>query len=159
DDTFANLPFGRCIARVKAAHEAHLEENAVVRNRFHHDLALFQGKRQRFLAKDRLAAFRGFDDDVFMSACRCGHNNGVDESAKCRKAIFCEKPLSLSLEECEIMMKAVADNGVFFQMGFMRRFDAGYAAAKRKISEAVVGTPVVFKSSSRDPYRPSLEYA
>src|SRR5438034_6573964 len=66
--------------------------------------------------------------------------------------------MSLSLEECETMMKAVADNGVFFQMGFMRRFDAGYAAGKRKIEEGVIGTPVVFKSSSRDPFRPSLEY-
>jgi hypothetical protein len=31
-------------------------------------------------------------------------------------------------------------------------------AAKRKIEEGVIGTPVVFKSSSRDPFRPSLEY-
>jgi predicted dehydrogenase len=49
--------------------------------------------------------------------------------------------------------------GVFFQMGFMRRFDAGYAAAKRRIEQGEVGTPVVFKSSSRDPHRTSLEYA
>src|SRR5437867_5699124 len=87
------------------------------------------------------------------------HKEVVVESAKSGRAIFCEKPMSLSLEECETMMKAVADNGVFFQMGFMRRFDAGYAAAKRKIAEGVIGTPVVFKSSSRDPFRPSLEYA
>src|SRR6266850_548575 len=60
------------------------------------------------------------------------HKDVVVDAAKCLKAIFCEKPLSLSLEECDIMMKAVGDNGVFFQMGFMRRFDPGYAAAKRK---------------------------
>ena len=44
-------------------------------------------------------------------------------------------------------------------MGFMRRFDPGYAAAKRQVEEGRIGTPVVFKSTSRDPYRPSLEYA
>ena len=86
------------------------------------------------------------------------HKEIVIESAKCGKAIFCEKPLSISLQECQAMMEAVEDSGVFFQMGFMRRFDAGYAAAKKKISEGAIGTPVVFKSSSRDPYRPSLEY-
>ena len=44
-------------------------------------------------------------------------------------------------------------------MGFMRRFDPGYAAAKEKIEQGAIGRPVVFKSSSRDPFRPSLEYA
>ena len=44
-------------------------------------------------------------------------------------------------------------------MGFMRRFDPGYAAARQQVAEGRIGTPVVFKSTSRDPYRPSLEYA
>jgi predicted dehydrogenase len=44
-------------------------------------------------------------------------------------------------------------------MGFMRRFDAGYAAAKKQVDAGAIGTPVVFKSTSRDPFRPSLEYA
>src|SRR5205807_421177 len=43
--------------------------------------------------------------------------------------------------------------------GFMRRFDAGYASAKKQIEEGRIGTPLVFKSTSRDPFRPSLEYA
>jgi scyllo-inositol 2-dehydrogenase (NAD+) len=75
------------------------------------------------------------------------------------KAIFCEKPPALSLAETERMKAAVSRPGVFFQMGFMRRFDPGYAAAKRKVDEGLIGTPVVFKSSSRDPHRTSLEYA
>ena len=41
--------------------------------------------------------------------------------------------------------------GVFFQMGFMRRFDAGYAAAKKQVQEGAIGHAVVFKSTSRDP--------
>ena len=86
------------------------------------------------------------------------HQEIVLEAAKQGKAIFCEKPLSISLEEAREMRLVVEQSGVFFQMGFMRRFDKGYVAAKRKIEEGVIGTPVVFKSSSRDPYRPSLEY-
>ncbi len=57
------------------------------------------------------------------------------------------------------MKDAVARKHGFLQMGFMRRFDAGYAAAKKRIDDGVIGTPIVFKSSSRDPHRPSLEYA
>ena len=75
------------------------------------------------------------------------------------KSVFCEKPPALSLSETQKMKDAVTRAHGFLQMGFMRRFDAGYAAAKKKVDEGVIGTPIVFKSSSRDPYRPSLEYA
>ena len=76
-----------------------------------------------------------------------------------KKPTFCEKPPALSLAECRAMADAVEKSGSFFQMGFMRRFDPGYAAAKEKIEQGAIGRPVVFKSSSRDPFRPSLEYA
>src|SRR5580704_12792866 len=65
----------------------------------------------------------------------------------------------VSPSDTQKMKDAVAHAHGFLQMGFMRRFDAGYAAAKKKVDEGVIGTPIVFKSSSRDPFRPSLEYA
>jgi inositol 2-dehydrogenase len=76
-----------------------------------------------------------------------------------KKAVFCEKPPALSLSQTQKMKDAVARAKGFLQMGFMRRFDVGYAAAKKRVEEGVIGKPIVFKSSSRDPYRPSLEYA
>jgi predicted dehydrogenase len=48
--------------------------------------------------------------------------------------------------------------GVFFHMAFQRRFDAGYMAAKKKVDDGVIGTPVVMTSISRDPFRPPLEF-
>ena len=87
------------------------------------------------------------------------HRDVVIQAAERRKPTFCEKPLALSLGECREMQAAVERSGTFFQMGFMRRFDPGYAAAKRQVDEGRIGTPVVFKSTSRDPYPPSLEYA
>ena len=57
------------------------------------------------------------------------------------------------------MKSAVEKSGMFFQMGFMRRFDPGYAAAKKQIDSGRIGMPLVFKATSRDPFRPSLEYA
>jgi inositol 2-dehydrogenase len=87
------------------------------------------------------------------------HRDVVIQAAERRKPTFCEKPLALSLAECGEMQAAVERSGTFFQMGFMRRFDPGYAAAKRQVDEGRIGTPVVFKSTSRDPYPPSLEYA
>jgi scyllo-inositol 2-dehydrogenase (NAD+) len=75
------------------------------------------------------------------------------------KATFCEKPPALTLEEASAMKAAAARTSALLQMGFMRRFDAGYAEAKRLIDGGTIGVPVLFKSSSRDPFPPSLEYA
>ena len=86
------------------------------------------------------------------------HHDIVATAARAGKAIFCEKPLSISLDEARAMERVVAETGVFFHMGFMRRFDRGFRAAKQKIEQGVIGKAVVFRASSRDPFRPSLEY-
>jgi inositol 2-dehydrogenase len=87
------------------------------------------------------------------------HRDLVIAAAGRRKPTFCEKPPALSLDAVAAMQEAIARAGMFFQMGFMRRFDAGYASAKTQIAQGRIGTPLVFKSTSRDPFRPSLEYA
>jgi len=87
------------------------------------------------------------------------HRELVVAAASRRKPTFCEKPPALALDEVAAMQTAIADAGMFFQMGFMRRFDAGYAAAKTQIEQGRIGAPLVFKATSRDPFRPSLEYA
>ena len=86
------------------------------------------------------------------------HHDIVAAAARAGLAIFCEKPLSISLDEARAIQKVVDDTGVFFHMGFMRRFDRGFRAGKQKIEDGVIGKAVVFKASSRDPFRPSLEY-
>ncbi|HBY95001.1 MAG TPA: inositol 2-dehydrogenase [Chloroflexi bacterium] len=80
-------------------------------------------------------------------------------AAEAGKAIFCEKPTSLTLAETDRMVAVVERADVPFQIGFMRRFDKGYVAAKHKIEEGVIGTPVMVRSIGRDPHRTSLEYA
>ena len=75
------------------------------------------------------------------------------------KPTFCEKPPALTLAEAGDMADAERRTGTFFQMGFMRRFDPGYAAAKQQVDEERIGRVVVFKSTSRDPFPPSLAYA
>jgi inositol 2-dehydrogenase len=87
------------------------------------------------------------------------HRQLVIAAAQRGKPTFCEKPPALSLDEIAAMKDAIAKSGIFFQMGFMRRFDSGYAAAKKQIEGGRIGMPLVFKSTSRDPFRPSLEYA
>jgi scyllo-inositol 2-dehydrogenase (NAD+) len=97
-------------------------------------------------------------DAVVVTATTINHKEIVIDAAQAGKPIFCEKPIALSLEEAREMKRAVEDSGVFFQMGFQRRFDKGFSAAKKMIDEGKIGRPVVFRGSSRDPYPPTLEY-
>ncbi len=128
------------------------------------DHALATGIAQEFdvpkaySSPEELMADRDVDAVVIVSPTHT-HREIVVAAARSRKPTFCEKPPALSLAECAAMSDAVETSGAFFQMGFMRRFDPGYAAAKEKISQGAIGRPVVFKSTSRDPFRPSLEYA
>jgi inositol 2-dehydrogenase len=87
------------------------------------------------------------------------HGAVTRTAAAAGKAIFCEKPLAISLDEALDMKRVVEETGVFFQLGFMRRFDRGYVAAKARLEQGAIGDAVVFKSTSRDPYPPSVEYA
>jgi inositol 2-dehydrogenase len=97
-------------------------------------------------------------DAVAVLSSTASHKEVVIAAAKAGKAVFCEKPIAMSVEDGEEMLAAVAKAGVLFQPGFQRRFDAGYVAARKQIEEGVIGTPVVLTSTSRDPYRPSLEF-
>jgi scyllo-inositol 2-dehydrogenase (NAD+) len=86
------------------------------------------------------------------------HREVVIDAVNAGKAVFCEKPISISLAEAEEMLRAVQSAGAFLQMGFQRRFDAGYVAAKKKVDAGAIGTPVLLKSTSRDPFRPPIEF-
>jgi scyllo-inositol 2-dehydrogenase (NAD+) len=95
---------------------------------------------------------------VAVLSSTASHKDVVIDAAKAGKAIFCEKPIAMSVEDAEEMLAEVGKSGVLFQPGFQRRFDAGYIAAKAQIEQGTIGTPVVLTSTSRDPYRPPLEF-
>lgn len=87
------------------------------------------------------------------------HPQVIKDAARAGKHIFCEKPLAQTLEECDEAIAAVKQAGVKLQLGFMRRFDAAYALAKKKIDEGAIGQPVAFHAISRDVSRTGLEFA
>jgi scyllo-inositol 2-dehydrogenase (NAD+) len=96
---------------------------------------------------------------VFVISSTSTHREVVVAAAEAGRAIFCEKPIALTLEDTDQMIAAVERSGVMFQAGFMRRFDAGYLAARARIEAGDIGEPVTFKSIGRDPFCPDLEYA
>ena len=98
-------------------------------------------------------------DAVVITTPTGTHAEVIMAAAAAGKNIFSEKPISQAVKPCDDAILAVKQAGVKLQMGFMRRFDPPYAAAKQKILEGAIGTPVMFKAISRDPGCPNLEFA
>lgn len=73
--------------------------------------------------------------------------------------IFCEKPLALTVADCEAAITAAAAAGVRLQVGFMRRFDPAYRRGLRRLARGEIGLPILFKSLQFDPGAPPLAYA
>ena len=98
-------------------------------------------------------------DAVIITTPTSTHADLVIAAAEAGKAIFCEKPLALTLPETWSSIQAVERAQVPLQVGFMRRFDAAYAKAKAMIESGQIGYPVTFKSIGRDPFCPDPHYA
>jgi myo-inositol 2-dehydrogenase/D-chiro-inositol 1-dehydrogenase/scyllo-inositol 2-dehydrogenase (NAD+) len=75
-------------------------------------------------------------------------------AAKNNKHIFCEKPMALTLDECDAMKHAAQLAGVVLQLGFMRRFDPEFVAAFTRIEAGEIGKPMVLKSLTHGPGLP-----
>jgi myo-inositol 2-dehydrogenase / D-chiro-inositol 1-dehydrogenase len=82
----------------------------------------------------------------------------IEAAADTGKAVFCEKPVALDLTRTQQALASVAEKGVPFQIGFQRRFDSGYAEAKRRIEAGVLGRLDQFRTVGRDPAPPPKEY-
>jgi inositol 2-dehydrogenase len=98
-------------------------------------------------------------DAVVITTPTSTHHDLVIAAAEAGKAIFCEKPLALTLADTRSALEAVERAQVPLQVGFMRRFDAAYQKARAMIESGQIGYPVTFKSVGRDPFCPQPEYA
>lgn len=98
---------------------------------------------------DELAANPDVEAIVVASS-HVAHLDGILAAARARKHVFCEKPMTISLEQADQAIAAVKQAGVRLQVGFMRRYDPAYAAAKQQIESGTIGDPVLVKATHRN---------
>ncbi len=82
------------------------------------------------------------------------HRDIVVNCADAGKHIFCEKPMAMTVEECDEMIEACDRNNVKLQIGFMRRFDSSFREAKRLVDSGAIGDLVQIHSNTRGPSKP-----
>jgi myo-inositol 2-dehydrogenase/D-chiro-inositol 1-dehydrogenase len=90
-------------------------------------------------------------DAVVIAASSTAHADLVVEAAAAGKAVFCEKPMAMTLADADRAITAAEAAGVPLQVGFNRRFAADFVAAKAVVDRGGVGTPQLLRSVTRDP--------
>jgi scyllo-inositol 2-dehydrogenase (NAD+) len=98
-------------------------------------------------------------DAVVVASTTSSHPAVVMAAAEAGKAIFCEKPLALTVDDTRRALATVERNKALLQIGFMRRFDASHARARELIQAGAIGTPLAYRSIGRDPGCPPPGYA
>lgn len=82
------------------------------------------------------------------------HKDIAVAAAQAGKHILCEKPMAMTVTECDEMINAAEKNNVKLQIGFMRRFDRSFVYAKDQVKLGVIGDVVLVKSLTRGPSIP-----
>jgi myo-inositol 2-dehydrogenase / D-chiro-inositol 1-dehydrogenase len=95
---------------------------------------------------------------VLIASSTDTHARLAIEAARAGKAIFCEKPIDLSLKKVDECLREVEKAQVPMFVGFNRRFDPSFAALKRRLDAGEVGSVEQVVISSRDPGPPPLAY-
>jgi myo-inositol 2-dehydrogenase/D-chiro-inositol 1-dehydrogenase len=88
---------------------------------------------------------------VVITASSEAHADLVVAAATAGKAVFCEKPMGLTLEEIDRGIAAAGASGVPLQVGFNRRFSSDFAAGRDLVAGGQIGTPQLMRSLTRDP--------
>ncbi len=79
------------------------------------------------------------------------HTDLVVAAAEAGKAVFCEKPMALTLADADRAIAAAEAAGVVLQVGFNRRFAPDWSAARELLDNGRLGTPRLLRSVTRDP--------
>ena len=96
----------------------------------------------------------GAFDAVVITTPTFTHRNLAVAAAEAGKHVFLEKPMALTLAECDAIIDAAQKAGVVLQIGFMRRFDPDFRLAYERIKAGEIGQPMIVKSLTHGPGLP-----
>lgn len=100
---------------------------------------------------------RGVDAVVIASA-TSSHAALIGRAARAGLPVFCEKPVAIDLPGTLAALREVEAAGTVLQLGFMRRFDAGYAAARERVRSGSLGRLHTVRALTSDPAPPPAAY-
>ena len=78
-------------------------------------------------------------DGVVLATPTDAHARHIEAAVRLGVPTFCEKPVALDIASTERANAAAKSAGVPVHIGFQRRFDAAYAAARERLAEGKIG--------------------
>ena len=124
--------------------------------------AVLPGASVHASAQDLIAD--GNVDAVLVASWGPAHEEQVVAAIGAGKPVFCEKPLAPASDACLRIMEAeMAAGRRLVQVGFMRRYDAGYRAMKAALDGSSsegdgIGAPLMMHCAHRNPSVPDYGF-
>ena len=83
-----------------------------------------------------------------VSVCAANHVHAEITIAalKAGKHVLCEKPMAVTLEECEAMVAAAKESGKYLMIGQNQRLAKAHAKAKELIEQGAIGKVLTFRT-------------
>jgi predicted dehydrogenase len=104
-------------------------------------------------------AASGLVDAVVVASPHHAHCEQVVDLAGAGLPSLVEKPMALSVADCERMIRAAADGGVPLTVGHLQRYLPTIAAARRLLAEGRIGRPRLFLERRSVRYEPGTHPA
>lgn len=157
--TFAQFGAGR-IGAIHAANLAAAEGTAL---RYvidvNRDAAAALAKKYGAKVTDTATALKDpAIDAVIIASSTDTHADLAIAAARAGKAIFCEKPIDLTLKRADACLAAVAKAKVPMFVAFNRRFDPNFRALQERIKKGEIGKVEQVIITSRDPGLPHIGF-
>lgn len=86
------------------------------------------------------------------------HSDLIERFVRAGKAVFCEKPVDLSLARVQSCLEVVHAEQGLLMVGFNRRFDPHFRAVRAQIDQGAIGEVEMVVIVSRDPGAPPASY-
>ncbi|NEB96036.1 Gfo/Idh/MocA family protein [Streptomyces bauhiniae] len=97
-------------------------------------------------------------DGLVIAAATDAHPALIRAGVAAGVPVFCEKPVARTIAEGVAVLDAVREGGVPIQIGFNRRFDAGFMAARAAVRSGELGKLHTVRSTTLDPAPPPAAY-
>ncbi|MDX2973050.1 Gfo/Idh/MocA family oxidoreductase [Kribbella solani] len=97
-------------------------------------------------------------DGFVIAAATSAHADLIAAGVAAGVPTFCEKPVALDLAETERVLELVEASTVPVHIGFQRRFDAGYQAARAAVETGELGYVHHIRTNTNDAFPPHHEY-
>jgi myo-inositol 2-dehydrogenase/D-chiro-inositol 1-dehydrogenase len=111
------------------------------------------GTGEQLVADDRV-------DAVVVCSWGETHEQYVLAAIAAGKPVFCEKPLATTQDACRRILAAETAAGRrLVQVGYMRRYDAGYRALRTVVQGGSIGLPLLMHCTHRNAGVPALYVA